>query len=105
MSSTALSATRFAIAALAFTPYVIRGLKLPHVRKNAAELALWLFGAPLPPHTPRPHVHTHPSTPTSQLSSFRGFGCSVMVNLCLPMSEVLLLLLLGCQVLPLLLSL
>mmetsp|Transcript_20667 Transcript_20667/g.62280 ORF Transcript_20667/g.62280 Transcript_20667/m.62280 type:complete len:473 (+) Transcript_20667:213-1631(+) len=44
MSSTALSATRFAIAALAFTPYVIRGLKLPHVRKNAAELALWLFG-------------------------------------------------------------
>lgn len=44
MSSTALSASRFAIAALAFAPYVWRGLKLPHVRRNAAELALWLFG-------------------------------------------------------------
>ena len=46
MSSTALSASRFAIAALAFAPYVVRGLRLPHVRRNAAELALWLFGAP-----------------------------------------------------------
>ncbi len=46
MSSTALSASRFAIAALAFAPFVVRGLRLPHVRRNAAELALWLFGAP-----------------------------------------------------------
>ena len=44
MSSTALSATRFSIAALAFAPYVWRGLKLPHVRRSAAELALWLLG-------------------------------------------------------------
>lgn len=44
MSSTALSATRFGIAALAFAPYVWRGLKLPHVRRSAAELALWLLG-------------------------------------------------------------
>lgn len=44
MSSTALSATRFGIAALAFAPYVWRGLKLPQVRRSAAELALWLFG-------------------------------------------------------------
>lgn len=49
MSSTALSASRFAIAALAFAPYVWRGLKLPHVRRNAAELALWLFGEPPSP--------------------------------------------------------
>ena len=51
MSSTALSATRFGIAALAFAPYVWRGLKLPHVRRSAAELALWLLGA-LPLHCP-----------------------------------------------------
>jgi hypothetical protein len=44
MSSTALSATRFGIAALAFAPYVWRGLKIPQVRRSAAELALWLFG-------------------------------------------------------------
>ena len=44
MSSTALSAMRFGIAAAVFAPYVWRGLKLPHVRNNAAELALWLFG-------------------------------------------------------------
>lgn len=44
MSSTALSATRFGIAALAFAPYVWRGLKVPQVRRSAAELALWLFG-------------------------------------------------------------
>lgn len=44
MSSTALSASRFAIAALAFAPYVWRGLQISAVRRNAAELALWLFG-------------------------------------------------------------
>lgn len=44
MSSTALSAMRFAIAAVAFTPWVIRGLRLPAVRKNSLELAFWLFG-------------------------------------------------------------
>jgi hypothetical protein len=44
MSSTALSATRFGLAALAFAPYVWRGLKIPQVRRSAAELSLWLFG-------------------------------------------------------------
>lgn len=44
MSSTALSAMRFAIAAIAFTPWVVRGLRIPEVRKSSVELAFWLFG-------------------------------------------------------------
>lgn len=35
---------RFAIAAIAFTPWVVRGLRIPEVRKNSLELAFWLFG-------------------------------------------------------------
>ena len=44
LSPNALSALRFATAAICFMPLAVRGLRNEQLRLAAAELALWLFG-------------------------------------------------------------
>ncbi|CAD7703357.1 unnamed protein product [Ostreobium quekettii] len=44
LSPGALSAIRFLIAAVAFSPSIVRGLQMPKLRSAAFELGCWLFG-------------------------------------------------------------
>eukprot|EP01023_Acetabularia_acetabulum_P024822 TRINITY_DN2388_c0_g1_i3.p1 TRINITY_DN2388_c0_g1~~TRINITY_DN2388_c0_g1_i3.p1 ORF type:complete len:415 (-),score=76.07 TRINITY_DN2388_c0_g1_i3:3178-4422(-) len=44
LAPSALSAIRFLIAALVFSPKIIRGLQKPELRLAAMELGCWLFG-------------------------------------------------------------